>query len=101
MSLRDLGFNSLCSPDGLSLAEWPPPEHLAYDSHPNTCSVESSSGTGKRESKLTELVTEQMPAKFWVYFKAPGLSTMPKEGSLLLLCFLPSTHGSLDWETIS
>ena len=39
----------------------------------------------RKESKVTELVTEQMPAKFWVYFKAPGLSTMPEESSVFLL----------------
>lgn len=50
------------------------------------------------ESKVTELVTEQMPAKFWVYFKAPGLSTMPEEGSLFPLCFLPRSRSSLDWD---
>lgn len=30
-----------------------------------------------------------MTAKFWVYFKAPGLSTVPDESSWFSLCFLP------------
>lgn len=46
-------------------------------------------------SKVTELVKAQMPAKFWVYFKAPGLSTVPEESSSFSLGFLPKTHSPL------